>query len=211
MNCLELFERPDVSTFELSAKQLSIHPCTLATVSDFIEKHHYSHSVDGVRVTQCFAVTAFDELVGAVLFGAMSTTAWKKFAEKESEVVELRRLVLIDGAGRNSESRVVGWTLRWLRKTCKHIRVVVSYADPAHGHSGTIYRASNFKYIGLSGKDIGVRDPQTGRIYHSWCLRNKYNGELKPFAKRLNALLEQGQLERVELPLKHCFVYHFSR
>jgi hypothetical protein len=194
----------------ITPKSLEIYPASLGAVREFIETNHYSHNVNGVRVTQCFSVQHESRLVGAVLYGAMSTTAWKKFGNSELSVLELRRLVLLDEVGRNSESHVVGWTLRWLKKNLKHVKTVVSYADPSHGHSGVIYRASNFKYVGLSGKDKGYRSPDNGKVYHSRALRVKYKGEFKPYVKRLRELFAAGKLEVIDLPRKHCFIYSLS-
>lgn len=176
----------------------------------FIEQHHYSHSINGVKNSFCFKVEFAGVLVGAVLFGAMSTTAWKKFSSFEHEVLELRRLVLLDHVGRNAESRVIGFCLRYIRKHDPSIKVVVSYADPLYGHSGVIYRASNFKYVGLSGKDKGFRDKETGKVYHSRALRTKYKGDYKPFVKVLRKRLEDGQLEPFDIPQKHCYIYSMT-
>ena len=191
----------------MKARELEISPCNLARVRRFIETNHYSHSINGVKISYCFQVEFNGELVGGIIFGALSTTAWKRFADSEKKVLELRRFVLLDEAGHNSESRVVGWALRWIRKHVPQIKIIVSYADPAHGHSGTIYRASNFKYCGVSAPDKGFYDPENGKIYHSRALRTKYKGDFKPFVKRLRAKLEAGQLNVVELPGKHCYIY----
>jgi len=192
---------------DCKARDLAISACSLAQVRDFVELNHYSRSINGVKIAHCFRVDFGGEIVGAVIFGALSTTAWKRFADSEVKVLELRRLVLLDGAGRNSESRVIGWALRWIKKHARHVEVVVSYADPAHGHSGIIYRASNFEYRGTTAADKGFRDPETNKTYHSRALRTKYKGEFKPFVKRLRAKHEAGQLEVIVLPGKHCYTY----
>lgn len=168
----------------MKAKDLEVTPCDICEIKDFIENNHYSHSVNGVKITFCFSVKFNDNLVGGVIFGAMSTTAWKRFAKEEQKVLELRRLVLVDEAGKNSESRVIGYCLRWIKKHAKHIDIVVSYADPLHGHTGVIYRASNFKYEGTSSPDKGFIDKESGKIYHSRALRTKYRGDYKPFVKK---------------------------
>ena len=205
-------EGGSIPTFplQISAKDLVISLCDVKEIREFIETNHYSHNINGVKVTYCFKVEYQNQLVGGVLFGAMSTTAWKKFADSEKKVIELRRLVLLDCAGKNSESRVVGYCLRNIRKISKEIEVVVSYADPYHNHNGTIYKASNFQYIGLSGKDSGFLDSETGKTYHSRALRTKYKGDYKPFVKRLREKLEKGILVPIELPQKHCFCYYFK-
>jgi hypothetical protein len=141
----------------------------------------------------------------------MSTTAWKKFGEKEEEVLELRRLVLIDEAAFNSESRFIGWALRWVRKNMPGVKTIVSYADPNHGHTGIIYKASNFQLVGMSGKDKGYRDIESGKVYHSRALRTKYKGDYKPFVKRLREKQQRGQLEEIILNGKYCYVYRLAK
>lgn len=199
----------------IKARDLIIELCDIRDIRDFVETHHYSHNINGVKIKYCFKVLhekeGKDVLVGGVIFGAMSTTAWKKFADTEQKVLELRRLVLLDEAGRNSESRVIGYCLRYIKKYDADVSVIVSYADPYHNHTGTIYKASNFKYMGLSGKDNGFRDIETGKVYHSRALRTKYKGDYKPFVKRLREKLEQGLLIPFAIPPKHCFTFQLKK
>ena len=49
---------------------------------------------------------------------------------------------------RNDASYLVGHSLRMLPRP----RVIVSFADTSQNHTGTVYRASNFTYCGLSAK-----------------------------------------------------------
>lgn len=191
----------------IKPRDLTINICELNEIRGFIETHHYSHNINGVKVTYCFKVEYEGKLVGAVLFGAMSTTAWKKFSTKEKDVLELRRLVLLDEAGKNCESRVIGFCLRYIRKNDKSIKVIVSYADPNHGHSGIIYKASNFEYLGRSSPDKGYVDKETGKVYHSRALRTKYKGKYKPFVEKLRKKKEEGLLQEISLQGKHCFIF----
>ena len=47
-----------------------------------------------------------------------------------------------------------------------------------------------------------------GRLYHSRALRTKYNGDFKPFVKRLRKLQEDGlSLTEVAVPGKHIYTY----
>lgn len=195
----------------MKPRELIVSPCEVGEIRDFIERNHYSHSINGVKVSYCFKVEYRDQLCGAVLFGGLSTTAWKKFGEVESAVLELRRLVLVEEAEKNSESRVIGQCIRWITKNAPLVKTIVSYADPSYNHIGTIYKASNFLYIGRSGKDVGFKDPTTGKVYHSRALRTKYKGEFKPFVKRLRALKDQGRLIPITLDGKFCYVYTLKR
>jgi hypothetical protein len=96
--------------------------------------------------------------------------------------LELARLYISDEAGRNSESRFIGWCLRWLRRNTK-VRTIISYADPEHGHLGTIYAASNFRYYGLE-KGHGTRllvvageEMQAKTAYDRWGGERKELGD----------------------------------
>ena len=189
-------------------KELSVLPCERKEIKSFIEKYHYSKSINGVKSSFCFKVLFNSHIVGAVLFGQLSTTAWKKFSNSEEEVLELRRLVLLDEAGKNCESRVISQCLKHIKRYCNTVKCIVSYADPNYGHTGVIYRASNFKFVGMSGKDKGFMDKETGRLYHSRALRTKYKGEYKPFVKKLREKLEAGLLEPIQLKPKYCYVYY---
>jgi hypothetical protein len=71
----------------------------------------------------------------------------KYYPENPDKLLELRRLVLIDEAPKNSESRFISLCIKYLKSHTDY-EAILSLADPAFGHSGTIYKASNFKYIG---------------------------------------------------------------
>jgi hypothetical protein len=191
----------------MNPKELSVILCERSEIKSFIETHHYSKSINGVKSTFCFKILFKERLVGAILFGQLSTTAWKKFSSVEEEVLELRRLVLVDAAKKNSESRVISKAIKQIKKASSTVKFIVSYADPNYGHTGVIYRASNFKFVGMSGKDKGFVDTETGKLYHSRALRTKYKGEYKPFVLRLREKLDKGLLKPIDLKPKYCYVY----
>lgn len=195
----------------MKAKDLIFSVCLVSEIKEFLETNHYSHSINGVKVTICFKAEYNGVLVGGMLFGQMSTTAWKKFGDTESSVLELRRLVLLDECPKNSESRFIGFCLRYIKRHILSIVTIVSYADPNYNHCGIIYKAANFKYLGISASDIGYRDIESGKLYHSRALRTKYKGDYKPFVKILRNKKELGLLEEIKLLGKHCYVYTYTR
>ena len=174
-------------------------------VRDFIEQHHYSHNINGLMSSYCFAMyDQQQQMVGAMIYGKLGmANAWKKYGDSIDEVMELRRLVLVDDTPKNSESYFIGRTLRWL-KVNTAVTTIVSYADPNYGHSGVIYRATNFEHAGMTapGKVI----IWNGKKYHDKAIRTKYKGELKPFAKRLKQALEDGEAHYAKQLPKHIYV-----
>lgn len=180
-----------------------------STVKDFIETHHYSHNINGLRSSYCFGLYDGDRLVGAMIYGGFAmANAWKKYGDSDQEVMELRRLVLIDDTPRNSESFFIGKTLRWLKKHTD-VKVVVSYADPNYGHSGVIYRASNFTHVGMTSPGRVIM--YQGRKYHDKAIRTKYRERLKPFAVELRKALDDGTAHYVKQLPKHIYTYQLRK
>ena len=105
--------------------------------------YHYLHR----RPPISFACGLFsqDALVGVVTFGIPASRHLQKSAcpSDPGLVIELNRLWVHDDQPRNTESEFVSKALAMLPP-----RIVVSYADPVHGHLGYIYRALNFRYAG---------------------------------------------------------------
>lgn len=176
----------------------------VAEIRDFINLWHYSKSINGCKISKCFAAYNNGLLVGAALYGELSTTAWKKYSDNEKDVLELRRLVTIDKQ-KNLLSKFVAWQIKQLKKS--DYKILISYADPYYGHLGYIYQATNWEYLGQTNKDIVLITPE-GKRYHSRAMRTKYNGELKPFAKRLKDMYDSGLIKEEIVPGKHIYRYN---
>lgn len=179
-------------------------------VASFIEAHHYSHNINGCIADYCFALFDGDVMVGAMFYGRMAmANQWKRFAERAEDVIELRRLVCIDDTPKNTESFFIGATLKLLGKEWNKDGIVVSYADKEHGHSGVIYRASNFQMVGeiKGARVINVN----GKLYHDKTIRTKYKGELKPFALRVKEQLDSGEAFYQNTAGKYTYVYHLNK
>lgn len=179
--------------------------CDRNEIKEFIEKWHYSKSINGLMSRYCFKLMDGETLIGGMIYGQLGmANAWKKYAKNPEDVIELRRLCCIDDTPKNTESYFIGRTLRWLKQNTD-IKIVVSYANPEYGHTGIIYKASNFKLLGkTAGGKIIVHK---GKKYHDKAIRTKYNGKLKPFAQRLKDALESGEAEYKKTVGKNIYVY----
>jgi hypothetical protein len=71
------------------------------------------------------------------------------FAEDNHLTIkELSRLALTDEMPKNSESQFIRRLFTEQRR--EGTDVLLSYADPTYGHTGIIYRATNWLYYGMS-------------------------------------------------------------
>lgn len=116
---------------------------TAKEAAGLVVKHHYLHRRPPISFA--FGLYHQGRLMGCVTYGTPASRHLQKSAcpSDPSRVIELNRLWLDDALPPNSESWFVSRTLKML-PPC----IVVSYADPVHGHLGYIYRALNFRYAG---------------------------------------------------------------
>ena len=193
-----------------------------ADISDFIEQHHYSGSINGCIADYCYAL--YDNngsMAGGLFFGRMAMrNQYKRFSENEKNVIELRRLCCVDDTPKNTESFFIGAALRLLRKhwqeevdlfspsANKRSRIVVSYADKEYGHTGIVYKASNFEMIGeVEGAKVIIYN---GKRYHDKAIRTKYKGNLKPFSVKIKKALEEGKAEYKKTAGKFTYIYRLD-
>lgn len=129
------------------------------TAAALVVEHHYLHRRP--PISHAFGLYADRRLVGAVTYGTPASRHLQKSAcpSDPARVLELNRLWVDDVMPGNTESWFVSRSLKLLPP-----RIVVSYADPLHGHLGYIYRALNFRYAGWT--DMERKTPRFDYIPH---------------------------------------------
>jgi hypothetical protein len=126
------------------------------TVRKFLKRWHYSDYVN-IQAKHTFCLFregnfGIPEMVGVCVYTrpAGPTAGQSYYPEAPDKVLELRRLCLIDETPKNAESFFVSRSIKWLKQNTDW-EFILSYADMEQGHSGVIYRASNFEYLGVTG------------------------------------------------------------
>jgi hypothetical protein len=116
------------------------------------------------------------------------------------DVVTLTRLWLSEELPRNSESKVLGTALRSLKRDTS-LKFVLAYSDPAVGHLGIIYQATNWLYTGLSTA-TPLYDIGDGILHHSRSLAHQLGSH------SIRYLTLQGINARI-IPqqAKHRYIY----
>ena len=129
----------------------------------FVREHHYSGSYPAARFR--FGLFRGGELEGVAVFSHPCNdrvlTSCLPGTARES--VELGRFVLLDGVKANAESWFIARCFDLLRR--EGLVGVVSFADPVArttamgrsvfaGHIGTIYQATNGRYIGRGSAGV---------------------------------------------------------
>lgn len=184
--------------------------CDRKDIVSFVEHWHYSQNMNGLTIDYCFKLLDTEgNMIGAMVYGKIAmANVWKKYADVESDLIELKRLCCIDNTPKNTESFFIGGTLRWLKRNTS-IRRVISYADMTYSHEGTIYKASNFSRVGMTAKGRVII--YNGKRYHDKTIRTKYKGNLKPFATEIRDALEDGRAKYVDTLGKHVYIYELQK
>lgn len=182
-------------------------------VKPLIEKWHYSNNTKGLHISYCFGLFregrfGMDELIGGMIFGVPSSMEGQKtdkYGNESGKVLELNRLCCIDNTPTNTESYFLGSTLKWLSKNTDY-QVVVSYADPEYGHSGVIYKATNFVHYGMTGTDKVLM--VDGKKYHRRTLRKD-----SPYAETIRRRLENKDpnVYWKKTCEKHTYIYYLDK
>jgi len=193
----------------MSVKDYIVTPCVRPEIKEFVEHWHYSSNVNGISSPYCFKLLDSGDMIGAMMYGYISMQGvWKKYVEKEADIIELRRLCCIDDTLKNTESYFIGSTLRWLKKNTE-IKKVISYADKTYGHSGGIYKASNFKHLGMTQKSRSI--VYNNKLYHEKTIRNKsVEGVYRPYALRIQQALKDGSAYYKDNLEKHIYMYELK-
>ena len=173
-------------------KQISYSEC-----KNFCKLWHYSKSCPPGKVY--FGLFDSDLLIGVICYGCPAMRHQKTCYNTD---IELRRLCCIDDTPKNTESYFIGNTLKKIKRL--GYRRVLSLADPNFGHSGIIYQATNFKYLGREqgggSRDIFV----DGKKYHSRTAFAKFGASGK---KKLQELFPDCIVEVKDKERKHVYVY----
>ena len=121
-----------------------------------IIKNHYSKKVYSASYIH-LGVYIEGELLGILQFGYAMNPASQESVVKNTgikEYLELNRMWLDDKAGRNSESKAISYSIKYIKRKYPAIKWIQSFADERCGCFGIVYQASNFKYYGEHSSDF---------------------------------------------------------
>jgi len=123
-------------------------PVPVSAVSEFIMRHY-------LRKRPAVVVACFMLLIDGIARGcAVYALPPKQTAVRYNGVTwELARLFIDDEVPANAETFLIASTVRAIKQSHPEVKMLVSYADPSVGHSGTIYRAANWTSDGKTDQE----------------------------------------------------------
>ena len=145
-----------------------VNPISHALASEFISSHHYARGTANTSVVSLgmFPSKSFwnCEIRGACLYMPAPLQAIKSVDCEPREALSLSRLAIHPDVPTNGASYLIGSSIRYIRNHLPHVRILMSWADIGQNHTGQIYRATNWKYVGLTCKTYSWVDSDGKRV-----------------------------------------------
>jgi hypothetical protein len=216
-----------------------IGPIKKDDAKKLIVVNHYSHAWTSCRYAlgifkkskdDIFFDGSGDRIIGTLIYGfpigRQVINGLSDLLTNEN-VLELTRLWIEDGHGKNIESWSISQSFKWLKKHDVNIKVLVSYADPSQGHLGKIYQATNWLYQKIENTPdecdylISFEPPPNCKWIHTRTIGAKLGGVRnkaiieekiqKPYWKRFNRrkfryiyiLTDKCEKKKIISSLKH--------
>lgn len=182
--------------------QLKIDWATHEAAKFACENWHYSKKVPVNKLAK-LGVWEDKRFIGVVIFscGSAGCSSYSKtLGIKITEIAELARVAL--NFHKTPVSRIIAVALKILKKKMPGLRILVSYADREQNHTGIIYQATNWTYVGLSSKDFAYIDGK-GKRHHS---RNVSETGFKIHCGVRSKCPKPSQMTKITVPPKHKYL-----
>lgn len=184
--------------------KVTLREISKSVAKDIIIKNHYTHKWSLCRVaygvfyktddTDKFLDSDVDKLIGVCVYGQPAgRSAAMSICDliKINEVLELTRLWVADGFGKNIESYVIGQSIKLIKRDFPEMKCIISYADGEQAHKGTIYQATNFLYQGCSSValmpnySVSLTGPPDYKWIHSRTVSSRWGSHNVPHLKKV--------------------------
>ena len=139
----------DISQRIINLHEIIIQPTNADAAAGMLTKYHYLPQFRK-KVKDIHGLYYQGELIGVILYSSPSyNTVINRHNLAPRQVLELSRLVVADDCHvKNLISKFISKSSKLLKQTNQQVCLLVSYADPHFGHTGYVYRASNWIYDG---------------------------------------------------------------
>lgn len=123
-----------------------VFPCEHRTATALVVQWHYSQSAPNTSVARHVLIDPTGALVGASLWMPPTKAAAITVDSEWRGVLHLSRLVVAPGQPTNAASFLLGRSMKALDRD--RWPTLLTYADTNLGHTGAIYKATNWDEIG---------------------------------------------------------------
>lgn len=175
----------------LSPKQYAIQSIDKGVAAEMYKRFHYLGEKDFLCMYS-FGALFNSKIWACISFGIPNAREINGVYQSDEQrgVLEIVRLVADPKAPRNTCSWLISRSIKALQERYP-LRIVITYADTEQGHTGSIYKAANFEYRGLTaqktdfvfpdGKIRKVKGVKYSELDGSWVKRSRKHMFIKRY------------------------------
>lgn len=182
---------------KLDKNLCKMYMCDFSDISHILRDFHYKSNAIGGGISNCFCMVYNGELVGGSVLGL------PRHSKKYPNAIDVRRMACIDDTPKNAESWFLGSIIKWISRD-KDYDFILSYSDLTKGHEGTIYKASNFTFNGLTAPSKEVH--WLGKIYHPRSITID-----RDYSYKMREAIESGEAKIVTGKPKKIWIYNVKK
>jgi len=148
---------------KLRTTEWEVRPITLSVAEHIVANHHYAGKGANTGIFHGLFRRGENTCRGVAWWiPPTRLCAEASFQGDWKRVLTLSRLAVTPDVPPNGASFLIGQSIKRIRKT-RQWDCLITYADTGEGHSGAIYRATNWEYLGLTKPEQRFEDSE-GRI-----------------------------------------------
>lgn len=146
---MSLFDVENQTTMP-PVRDMTVGPVTTSDIEEFTHRYHYTQT--GGSALWRYGLWNGVVLLGVVAYNLPVRNACESVfgPDHYDKVWHMGRLALADNAPHNSESRLIGGSLRHITRDHPNTWGILTYAATDRGHIGYVYQATNAHYTGTS-------------------------------------------------------------
>ena len=133
----------------MSKAELKLDWCDYKAAKYAVEHWHYSKRMP---VGKCVKIGVWENnvFIGCIIYAQGNTpTLGKAYGLEMTECCELVRVALNKHES-TYVTRIIAISIKFLKRACPNLKLIVSFADPSEGHHGGIYQGGNWLFCGDS-------------------------------------------------------------
>jgi len=190
----------DDHAFSLRKTEWFVDDISAKDARDFIVQHHYSKGASNTRVYSHGLFCRGNGILYGVAIWLPPTRVAAESVNKEfwTKVLSLTRLACHPDAPKNAASFLLAASIKRIKRDGRFVSLV-TYADDRMGHTGAIYRASNWLYAGKTRPTPAWVDPNTGKQVARKSTRSRTNQQMLDLGFKMIGSFS-----------KHKYVFHFE-
>lgn len=154
----------------------------LAEAALLIRAEHYARGCANTAV-YCHGLYRAGTLVGAALWMPPTKPCAQSVHADWRRVLALSRLAVSPAEPQNAASLLIGASVRLIRRA-RRWAALVTFADESQGHTGTIYRATNWTYLGRTRPEARWVD-SAGRQVARLATRSRTRAQMEALGHRM--------------------------